>query len=156
MINPKHQGKSTLDVTKRNRRPGRWPKIPAAFWVLASIMLVVRMVLAQSTPQPVLAITSTTTNQMVITITNNIGMLDYDLQWTPVLGSTNFPWTFAAVGIPGGTNFILAADSYPTTFFRAILDTNAVPLWEAANPNNPASAILNVIIASPANGSVLQ
>jgi hypothetical protein len=72
------------------------------------------------------------------------------------LANVNYPWTFAAIGVPGGTNFLLDTEGYPTAFFRAILDTNAIPLWELANPANPASGILKVTIASPANGSVLQ
>lgn len=111
---------------------------------------------ALSQTAPILAIAPSGTNQISVTITNNIGGVDYDLQWTPVLENPNFPWSFAAIGVPGGTNFLLDAEGYPAIFFRAILDTNAVPLWEAANPNNPSSAILKVTIASPGNGSNLQ
>lgn len=110
--------------------------------------------LAQTGPS--LKIAPAGTNQFSITITNAIGMNDYDLQWTPVLGNTNFPWTFAAIGVPGGTNFILDADGYPATYFRAVLDANTVPLWEAANPSNTNSPILQVFIYGPANGAVLQ
>lgn len=117
-------------------------------------MVAVRLALAQTVP--VLKIAPSGTNLISVTITNNIGSLDFDLQWTPVLGNTNFPWTFAAIGVPGGTNFLLGADTYQTTFFRAILDTNAVPLWEQSDPNNPSSGILKVTIASPGNNSNLN
>jgi hypothetical protein len=36
------------------------------------------------------------------------------------------------------------------------LDTNSVPLWELADPNNPGLGILSVTIDSPTNGAVLQ
>jgi hypothetical protein len=45
---------------------------------------------------------------------------------------------------------------YQTGFYRAVIDTNSVPLWEAADPNNPGAGILAVFIDSPANGTVLQ
>jgi hypothetical protein len=35
------------------------------------------------------------------------------------------------------------------------VDTNGVPLWEAADPNNPGAGILAVFIDSPANGGNL-
>jgi hypothetical protein len=83
-------------------------------------------------------------------------MADYDLQWVSVLANTNFLWTYAAIGVPGGTNFILNADTYPATFFRAILDTNTPPLWEQSDPNNPSSPLLQVFIYSPTNGANLN
>ena len=94
------------------------------------------------------------TNQFSVTITNLIGTNDYDLQWIPALTSTN--WAYAAIGVPGGTNFVVDADTYSATFFRVVLDNNAVPLWEAANPSITNSPLLNVIIASPANGANLS
>jgi hypothetical protein len=42
--------------------------------------------------------------------------------------------------------------AYQTGFFRALIDTNSIPLWEAADPNNPSAGILTVFIDSPANG----
>ncbi len=49
------------------------------------------------------------------------------------------------------------ADEWPPRWlFYGLLDTNAVPLWEEANPGTPGSPILQVTIKSPANGSVLQ
>ncbi len=105
---------------------------------------------------PVLKIASAGTNQYSIAFTNNIGTLDYDLLWTPFLDNPNYPWSFAAIGVPGGTNFILNTAGYPSAYFRAVLDTNAVPLWKSANPNNPTSAVLQVFIYGPTNGALLQ
>ena len=136
-------------LNMKNMRP-LWITI---FAIISSGLL---MLAAMAQTAPTLTIIPSGTNQLSVTITNNIGTADYDLQWTPALGNPNFPWTFAAIGVPGGTNFLLVADAYPATFFRAVLDTNAVPLWEAADPSNPSSAILKVTILGPANGANLQ
>jgi hypothetical protein len=104
---------------------------------------------------PVLTIAPLGTNQFSITITNGVGGTYYDLLWTPVLANADYPWTYAAVGTPGQTNFMLNMGAYQTGFFRALIDTNSIPLWEAADPNNPGAGILTVFIDSPANGSTL-
>jgi len=105
------------DPIKRNWQPGRWPKTLIIAFILAATVFGVRSVSAQTVP--VMTIASAGTNQYSITFTNNIGMLDYDLMWTPVLANPNYPWSFAAVGVPGGTNFILNTAGYPSGFFRA-------------------------------------
>jgi hypothetical protein len=104
---------------------------------------------------PILTIAQLGTNQFSITITNGVGGTYYDLEWTPVLANPSYPWTFAEVGTPGQTNFMLNMGAYQTGFFRALIDTNSIPLWEAADPNNPGAGILTVFIDSPANGSTL-
>jgi hypothetical protein len=109
---------------------------------------------AWSQTAPALTITSLGTNQFSITFTNNGST--YDLQWTPVLASPDYPWTWAAIGTNGQTNFSLDMSGYQTAFFRTILDTNSVPLWEAADPNNPSAGILTVFIDSPTNGALIQ
>ena len=110
---------------------------------------------AQDIPQPVLAITSVTNNQMTITITNGVSYGTYDLYTTPVLGNSTYPWTAAITGTNGQTNFTINLGPYPAGFYRAVVDTNSVPIWQAADPNNPSAGILTVFIDSPANGSNL-
>lgn len=111
------------------------------------------ILLAQST-QPFLTVVPTGTNQLLITITNGVNTAGYDLYTTPVLGDpVNYPWTAALIGTNGQTNFTVNISSYPAGFFRVVLDTNSVPIWAAADPNNPSSGILTVFIDSPANGS---
>jgi hypothetical protein len=112
---------------------------------------------AQSTP-PVLTIAPTGTNALSITVTNAAtGTGSYEVWTTPVLGDTvDYPWTGAAMGTNGQTNFIVNIPPYPAGFYQVILDTNAIPLWEAADPHNPSAGILNVWIDSPANGSTLN
>lgn len=111
--------------------------------------------LAQSTP-PVLTIVPTGTNQLLITITNGTSTVNYELWTTPVLGdSVDSPWTTVAAGT-GLTNFTVTIGPYPVGFYRAILDTNSIPLWKLADPNNPSAGVLNVWIDNPANGSTLN
>jgi hypothetical protein len=119
-------------------------------------ILVIATLTVWSQTAPILTITSLGTNQYSITITNNIGTATHDLLWTPVLGNPDYPWTWAAIGTPGQTNYVFDMGSYQTAFFQTILDTNSVPLWEAADPNNPGAGILAVFIDNPANGTVLQ
>jgi hypothetical protein len=105
---------------------------------------------------PFLIIAPTGTNQFLITITNAVSGNTYDIYTTPVLGDTvNYPWTAAAIGASGQTNFTVNMGPYSTGFFRAVVDTNGIPLWEAADPNNPGAGILAVFIDSPANGGNL-
>lgn len=120
------------------------------------LLVVATALTALSQTAPTLTITPLGTNIFSITITNNIGSTDYDLQWTPVLANSDYPWTWAAIGIPGQTNYLVNGGDYQTGFFRTILDTNSVPLWEAADPNNPALGPLTIYIDSPANGSTLN
>jgi len=114
-------------------------------------------VLAQSTP-PILTIAPTGTNQLSITVTNAVsGAGSYEVWTTPVLNNTaDYPWTGAAMGTTGQTNFILNIPPYPMGFYEVILDTNTPPLWEAANPNNPSAGILTIWIDSPTNGATLN
>jgi hypothetical protein len=92
--------------------------------------------LSQSTP-PVLTIKSLGTNIYSISTTNYIGSASYDLMWTPILGNTvDYPWTWVAIGLPGESNYVVNAGNYSSGFFRTLLDTNSIPLWEAANQTN--------------------
>ncbi len=123
--------------------------------ICGSVLIVIAVALTTlSQTAPVLTITPLGTNQFSISFTNNGST--YDLQWTPVLASPDYPWTWAAIGTNNQTNFSLDMSGYQTAFFRTILDTNSIPLWEAADPNNPSAGILAVYIDSPMNGAVLQ
>jgi hypothetical protein len=103
---------------------------------------------------PYLTITPTGTN-FLITVFNNTGPANYELWWTPVLASTA-SWTAVAVGTTGQTNFTVNIEPYPAGFYRALQDTNAIPLWEAADPHNQAAGILAVFIDNPTNNAALQ
>jgi hypothetical protein len=121
--------------------------------ILIVILFVGRNLPAQTAPP--LTITPVGTNQYSITFTNSPPNT-YDLQWTPVLANPDYPWTWAAIGTNGQSSFQVNGGTYQTGFFRTILDTNSVPLWELADPNNPALGPLNITIDSPANGAVIQ
>ncbi len=118
----------------------------------SGLIIILTALTARSQTAPVITIAPLGTNQFSITITNGVGGTYYDLEWTPVLANPSYPWTFAGVGTPGQTNFMLNMGAYQTGFFRALVDTNSIPLWEAADPNNPGAGILTVFIDSPANG----
>jgi hypothetical protein len=112
---------------------------------------------AQDIPQPVLAITAIASNQMTITITNGVSSGIYDIYTTPVLANeAAYPWTAAVIGTNGQTNFTIILGPYPAGFYRAVVDTNSVPIWAAADPSNPSAGYLAVFIDSPANAAVLQ
>lgn len=125
---------------------------------LAAVLAVVTVILAVKTfaqIPPVLTITPLGTNQFSITFTNYPAST-WDLQWTPILDAPDYPWTFAAVGTPGQSNYVLNMEDYQSGFFRTILDTNSVPIWEEADPNNPGAGILTVFIDSPTNHATLN
>jgi hypothetical protein len=105
---------------------------------------------------PYLTIAPTGTNQLMITVINNGTPVNYELWWTPVLANPAYPWTAVAVGATGQTNFVVSTAVYPTGFYRAIWDTNGIPVWQMADPNNPGAGILAVFIDSPTNGAVIQ
>ena len=105
---------------------------------------------------PYLTISPTNTNQLLITVLNDTGPANYQLWWTPVLADPAYPWTAIEIGTTGQTNFIVNKDIYSAGFFRAVWDTNSVPIWQAADPNDPGAGVLAVFIDSPANGTVLQ
>jgi hypothetical protein len=155
MNNHQNQQESAMTSTKSNHRHGPRLKVPAALLVLLLIMLGVRVAVAQSIPQPVLAITSMTTNQLVITITNGVDNAAYDLLTTSALENPNYPWQRLTNGLIGQTNFTVTIGPEMTSFYQVVLDVNTVPAWEAADPNNPSAGVLEVFIDSPINGSNL-
>jgi hypothetical protein len=125
--------------------------------IVAGFLLCARNVWAQGTPSPALTIAPLGTNTFSLIVANGISGGNYEILWTPVLNDTvDYPWTWIAVGTPGQTNFIVNMGVYDVGFFTGNLDTNAIPLWEAADPNNQGAGILNVWIDSPTNGATLN
>lgn len=118
-------------------------------------LIIIAAITAFAQTAPVLTITPMGTNQFSVGFTNNIGTASYDVLGTPALANPDYPWTWAAIGTPGQTNFLINSP-YSAGFYRAILDTNAIPLWEAANPDDPALGALSITIVTPANGSTLN
>jgi hypothetical protein len=127
----------------------------AILGVAATVIVAVKVFAAP--PPPVISIGSLGTNQVSITITNGVSTANYDLYWTPLLGNPNYPWTAAAIGSTGQTNFLLDMGDISSGFFRVLLeDTNGIPPWKAADPNNPGLGVLAITIDSPTNNSMLH
>jgi hypothetical protein len=101
-----------------------------------------------------LTVAATNPGQLFISVMNSTNVGTYDLYATPVLN--NPTWTCIATGALLQTNFMVNIPGYPAEFYRAIWDTNAIPYWMLADPNNPATGALTVFIDCPTNGAVLQ
>jgi hypothetical protein len=143
------KAKNTAGRTSRNLN-----LILARAFLIAGFLLPAAIGLTQTAPY--LTAVPTGTNQLLITITN-AGPGSYELWTTPILGDTaNYPWTVAAVGTNGQSAFVVPVGLYPAGFYLALLDTNAIPLWQAANPTNQSLGILAVTIDNPTNGASLQ
>jgi hypothetical protein len=126
---------------------------------LAVILIVATVIVAVKTlaqiPPPVLAITPLGTNTYSIAIANGVPATTYGIYWTPVLGNADYPW-MVLVGTNGQTNFMLNMEQYDSGFFMGAVNTNGIPPWELANPDDPGLGILSVTIDSPANGAALH
>lgn len=110
-------------------------------------------------PQPVLKIAPLGSNQFSIVITNGVATTNYLLLWRYQLENPVYPWTVAAVGEAGQTNFSMDAGLTPYGFFRAMIGNDldgSVPDWMDAQPENPNVGVLTVTIDSPVNGAVFQ
>lgn len=126
----------------------------AILGVVATVIITVKVFAA---PPPVLTVAPMGTNQLSITVTNGDGASSYEIWTTPILGDTaSYPWTVVTVGTNSQTNFMVNIGDYYTGFYRAVVDTNAIPLWEAADPSNPGAGILNVWIDRPADEATLN
>src|ERR1700685_3283345 len=114
---------------------------------LAVILTVATVIVAVKTfaqiPPPVLTITPLGTNTYSIAIANGIPATTYGIYWTPVLGSADYPW-MVLVGTNGQTNFMLNMEQYDSGFFMGAVNTNGIPPWELANPDDPGLGILSV------------
>jgi hypothetical protein len=115
----------------------------------------IHMNLSSQTNMPYLTVAAAGTNGILVTVINNAPPVKYEIWTTPVLVNAN--WTLATNGFTGQTNFLVNINGpFPNGFFQAIWDTNGIPAWEMANPNNPSLGVLAVFIDSPTNGMVIQ
>jgi len=121
--------------------------------LMAGFLCLLAKARAQSSPPPVLTITPAVSNQFIITITNGISTVNYDLYWIPALANSSVSWQAVTNGGTGQTNFTVSMGVWQSQFFQAVVDTNF--LYQAADPNNPALGALAVFIDSPTNGSNL-
>ena len=108
---------------------------------LASVtVLAARLAWGQAAPG--LAISLTTNNAVVVTVTNGVSTGQYQVYWTEFL-SPSPEWLLLTNGSIGQTQFLVPMADWDSTFFNASAITNFVP------------PTLNVIILSPANGTLL-
>jgi hypothetical protein len=91
---------------------------------------------------PVLRISLTTNNAVVVTVTNGVSTGQYQVYWTEFLSPAP-EWLLLTNGSIGQTQFIVPMEDWDMTFFNASAISNFVP---------PS---LNVIILSPTNGALL-
>ena len=110
---------------------------------------------------PAISITSLSSNQFSIIVTNGTTNTTYGLYWTPVINDPdNYPWTLLSVGSVGQTNWTVDGGEWSVSFFRILtgtdLDNDGIVNWQDANPTDPNVGILDVTISSPLNGAVLQ
>ena len=107
---------------------------------------------------PVLTIAPLGSNQfLLISITNASASSTNELYHAPVLNDVVYPWTLSVTGALGQSNFIVSMGVEPTGFWRAAeggdWDSDGIPNWLDADPNNAAIGVLSVTITSPGNGA---
>jgi hypothetical protein len=116
-------------------------------------------VLAQ-TNGPALTVLRQSTNQVKLTITNAVVGVAYELYRTPVLGDElNYPWTLEQLGSVNQTNFYSYSDIEAAGFYKATTadwDSDGIPNYQDAQPNNAAVGRLTITIQFPTNGSTVN
>ena len=109
---------------------------------LASVMvLAARLVWGQTAP--VLRISLTSSNAVLVTVTNGVSTGRYQIYWTEFL-TPNPDWLLLTNGSIGQTQFVVSMEDWDATFLKASAISNFVP---------PG---VSVIILSPTNGMLLQ
>lgn len=137
----------------------QWATRPET-WGVAALITGTLIALAD-VPQPVLTITPANTNQFLITITNGVTNINYEIYRTPLLGDeANYPFTLHLIGELGQTNFTVNLEPEGISWYRAAIgldwDNDGVPNAIDGNPNNVSVGALTVTIDSPPTGQLLQ
>ncbi|MEK7782023.1 MAG: hypothetical protein AAB370_11040 [Verrucomicrobiota bacterium] len=119
------------------------------------------LIVMADVPQPVLTIAPTGTNQLLISITNGVTNINYEIYKTPLLGDeANYPFTLHLIGELGQSNFTVNMGPEQTGWYRAAIgldwDNDGVPNAIDGNPNNTNVGALTVTIDSPTTGQLLQ
>jgi glucose-6-phosphate-specific signal transduction histidine kinase len=97
--------------------------------------------LARGQAAPVLGISQTSNNAVLVTVTNGVSTGRYQIYWTEFLADPD--WLLLTNGSIGQTQFLVPMEDWVQTFFSATANTNFV------------LPSLNVIILSPTNGALL-
>lgn len=90
---------------------------------------------------PGLSIAVTGTNEVSLTVTNGVGSTQYQIYYAESLNNPD--WLLWTNGTIGQTNFTVDVSDFDIIFFKAVNNTNFAP------------PVINVVIQSPANGSVI-
>jgi len=110
-------------------------------------------------PDPALTITLTSSNYLLLTITNGVSTANYEVYRRPMF-HPNFNWAEQIVGSQGQTNFLVPMGITNMGFFQATAgldwDQDGVENWKDGDPIDTNVLALSVTIISPANGSNLQ
>jgi hypothetical protein len=143
-------------IQSSNRQRTRWI---ASTGVL--LLLLLALLAGRSRADFGLAVTPSTTNTLLVTITNADPAAAYQLDRSPSLDPSYLFWTPHKFGATGQTNFTVDIGLVdPFGFFRAQpcldCDQDGVPNTQDANPFNTNFGILSVTIDSPINGAVIQ
>lgn len=113
----------------------------AAVVIAAAVALYACISTWAATP-PGLAIVSSGSNQVSLTITNGTNTAVYNIYFVERM-KTNSTWSLITIGATGQTNFTNVYDT-KTGFFAATVNTDSLPIT------------LTVTIVSPSNGAVVQ
>ncbi len=127
--------------------------------LIVSIALVIGLPrLGQTSPIPGLSAALTSSNTLLLTVTNGVST-EYYTVYSKAALQTNFSWSGSITGALGQTNFTVPLGPGLSGFFKAESGTDrdgdGIPNWEDANPNDPNVGILTITIVSPTNGSTL-
>lgn len=141
----------------------------AARWrsMLVLLAAVVPLVwaIAQSVPQPGLVITPSTSNQVLITITNAVGWTNYELyrrttlELNPLTLEPTHPWLLHQIGTQGQQSFKANMGIEQLSFFRVAVgldsDGDGILNSQDAQPGSTNAGLLNITIDFPVvNGKV--
>jgi len=127
--------------------------------LIVSIALVIGLPrLGQTSPIPGLSAALTSSNTLLLTVTNGVST-EYYTVYSKAALQTNFSWSGSITGALGQTNFTVPLGPGLSGFFKAESGTDrdgdGITNWEDANPNDPNVGILTITIVSPTNGSTL-
>jgi hypothetical protein len=98
-------------------------------------------------------------DSVLITVTNGTNNEWYDI-YTRLSLHDYHPWSIAATGALGATNFWLSRGPYQSSFYKAEWndrDRDGIPSFKDADPNSSnVNGVLTITIQSPLNGANLQ
>lgn len=137
-----------------------WNAVAGMLGAGTAIVIATLTVLAD-VPQPVLTIAPAGAGQYLVTITNGVTNVNYEIYRTPVLNDpVNYPFALHIIGTMGQTNFTISLGTEPTGFILGAIgsdfDNDGIENYRDGNPNDPNIGALSLTIESPLNGTTLN